>query len=71
MPAHPQSFYHLMAAEGSTVTSHQVTESSTEKGKTYIVYTARTKPKKKNNCFSEICNKNFIQPTYHFIDVFY
>ena len=43
MPAHPQSFYRLMAAEGSTVTSHQVTESSTEKGKTYIVYTARTK----------------------------
>ena len=60
-----------MAAYDHTVVAHQVTESSTEKGKTYIVYTARTKPKKKNNCFSEICNKNFIQPTYHFIAVFY
>ena len=70
MPAHPQLFYHLMAAEGSTVTSHQVTEISTENGKTQIVYTERRKHKQ-NNCFSEICNTNFIQPIYHFIAVFY
>ena len=31
--AHPQLFYHLMAAEGCAVVSHQVTESATEKGK--------------------------------------
>ena len=32
--ARPLSFHYLMAAEGNTVTSHQVTENSIEKGKT-------------------------------------
>ena len=54
--AHPLSFHYLMAAEGSTVTSHQVIESFIEKGKTQTVYIARTKHKQ-NNCFSRICKK--------------
>ena len=52
-----------MAAEGSTVIPHQVTESSTEKRQnTYFFFTSKTKHKQ-NNCFPGICNKKF--DTYH------
>ena len=62
--ARPLSFHHLMAAEGSTVKSHQVIESSIEKGKAQTVYTARTKHKQ-NNCFSGICQKKKKFYTYY------
>ena len=61
--AHPRLFYHPMAAEGSTVIPHQVTESSTEKRQnTDFFFTSKTKHKQ-NNCFPGICNKKF--DTYH------
>ena len=61
--AHPRLFYHPMAAEGSTVIPHQVTESSTEKREnTDFFFTSKTKHKQ-NNCFPGICNKKF--DTYH------
>ena len=54
-----------MAAEGSTVIPHQVTESSTEKRQnTDFFFFLTAKPKhKQNSCFPGIRNKKF--DTYH------
>lgn len=68
--AHPRLFYHPMAAEGSTVIPHQVTESSTEKRQNTDFFLLQKQSTNKTIASLEFAIKSLIPIIYTYLSFY-